>query len=332
MTQPTEDFLRVQGLKTYYPGPAKGTLPWGGRLHVKAVDGVDFTIPRGTTLGLVGESGSGKSTVGRSVLQLVKPTGGHVFFEGQDLCTLPARQLRPLRQRMQIIFQDPYASLDPRQTIGFTVGEPLLIHKLVAKRELATRVAELCEMVGLNPDLTNRYPHEFSGGQRQRVGIARALATNPEFIIADEPISALDVSIQAQVLNLLRELQARLHLTYLFISHDLRAVRYVSDAVAVMYLGKIVETAPAPLIFANPQHPYTQALLQSVPRPRWVGGAAPTELKGEIPSPLNPPQGCAFASRCPLVTERCRREEPLLIPMRAQPEQRVACFVTNPPD
>ncbi len=332
MTQPAPDFLRVQGLKTYYPGPARGALPWGGRLQVKAVDGVDFDIPRGTTLGLVGESGSGKSTVGRSVLQLVKPTSGQVLFEGQDLCTLPARQLRPLRQRMQIIFQDPYASLDPRQTVGFTVGEPLLIHKLATKRELAARVAALCEMVGLNPDLTNRYPHEFSGGQRQRVGIARALATNPELIIADEPISALDVSIQAQVLNLLRELQTRLHLTYLFISHDLRAVRYVSDAVAVMYLGKIVETAPAPQIFASAQHPYTQALLQSVPRPRWVGGAAPVELKGEIPSPLNPPPGCAFASRCPLVTERCRRETPPLIPMRAQPEQRVACFVTNPPD
>jgi oligopeptide/dipeptide ABC transporter ATP-binding protein len=328
----SEDIVRVEGLKTYYPGPAKSALPWGGRWQVKAVNGVDFTIPLGTTLGLVGESGSGKSTVGRSMMRLVKPTAGAVWFEDQNVLQLSSRPLRALRQRMQMIFQDPYASLDPRRTIGYTVGEPLLIHHLANAHNLRQRTAELLEMVGLNPDYINRYPHEFSGGQRQRVGIARALATNPSFVIADEPISALDVSIQAQIINLLRDLQQRLRLTYLFISHDLRAVRYLSDRVAVMYLGKIVENAPTSRIFAQPEHPYTRALLQSIPQPRWERReVAPPELSGEIPSPLHPPTGCAFSTRCPLVTERCRREEPALLPMRDHPEQQVACFVTNPP-
>lgn len=320
--------MSVRGLKTYYPGPHRGSWPWSGRLTVKAVDDVSLDIRRGRTLGLVGESGCGKTTVGRSLLQLVRPTAGEVFFEGQDLCKLKDAELHPLRKRMQIIFQDPYASLDSRCTIGFTISEGLLIHKLVPPAELRDRVADLMVTVGLNPAFENRYPHEFSGGQRQRVGIARALATNPTFIVGDEPISALDVSIQAQIINLLRTLRDRLNLTTLFISHDLRAVRYLSDEVAVMYLGKVAEMAPTDSLFTNPLHPYTQALLGSVPKPSWSGAAieAPT-LSGDVPSPINPPRGCYFSTRCPRVMPRCRESQPALV--AAEPSHKVACFLIS---
>ncbi len=323
-TQP--EVLAVHNLRTHFPGPALG-LPWQGRATVRAVDDVSFSIAHGRTLGLVGESGCGKSTVARSVLQLVRPTSGQVLFNGVDLCGLKSKALVPLRKQMQIIFQDPYASLDPRATIGFTIGEGLLIHKLVNERDLRQRVADLMVMVGLNPAFENRYPHEFSGGQRQRVGIARALATNPQFIIGDEPISALDVSIQAQIINLLRDLRARLNLTMLFISHDLRAVRYLSDEVAVMYLGKIVESAPTDLLFKHPAHPYTQALLSSVPKPRWAASERAAEIKGEVPSPLNPPAGCSFSTRCPHVRPRCKQEQPALV--EVQPGHKAACFLLN---
>ncbi len=322
--------LEVRGLRTHFPVTQPGKGIWPERAMLKAVDGVDFTIARGKTLGLVGESGSGKSTVARSVLQLIKPVAGEVHFEGRNLCQIKPQALRALRPRMQIIFQDPYASLDPRQTVGFTVGEPLMLHGLKDRKQLRQRVTALFEMVGLNPDFANRYPHEFSGGQRQRVGIARALATNPDFVVADEPISALDISIQAQIINLLRDLQTRLHLTYLFISHDLRAVRYLSDEVAVMYLGKIVEIAPTATLFARPQHPYTQALLQAVPVARWQQTQARHEaIAGEIPSPIKPPTGCAFSTRCPHVMERCRKETPLLGPVTADGQQKAACFLVN---
>jgi oligopeptide transport system ATP-binding protein len=320
--------VSVRGLKTYYPGPHKGFWPWSGRLTVKAVDDVSLDIRRGQTLGLVGESGCGKTTVGRSLLQLVRPTAGEVFFEGQDLRKLKDDELYALRKRMQIIFQDPYASLDPRATVGFTISEGLLIHKLTSPGELPDRVADLMTTVGLNPAFENRYPHEFSGGQRQRVGIARALATNPTFIVGDEPISALDVSIQAQIINLLRTLRDKLHLTMLFISHDLRAVRYLSDDVAVMYLGKIVEMAGTDELFASPLHPYTQALLGSTPKPSW--SADPAEavmLTGDVPSPINPPQGCYFSTRCPRVMARCREAQPALV--EAQPGHKVACFLLS---
>jgi oligopeptide transport system ATP-binding protein len=318
--------MSVRGLKTYFPGPPKGVWPWSGRLTVKAVDEVSLDIRRGQTLGLVGESGCGKTTVGRSLLQLVRPTAGEVKFEGQDLCQLTNKELYPLRQRMQIIFQDPYASLDSRCTIGFTISEGLLIHKLLPQNEVRDRVAELMVTVGLNPTFENRYPHEFSGGQRQRVGIARALATNPTFIVGDEPISALDVSIQAQIINLLRTLRDKLHLTMLFISHDLRAVRYLSDHVAVMYLGKIVEMAETDALYAAPQHPYTQALLGSIPQPSWSSAQTqPIELTGDVPSPINPPAGCYFSTRCPHVMARCREAAPALT--EVAPGHKAACFL-----
>lgn len=320
--------VSVRGLKTHFPGPHLGIWPWSGRTTVKAVDGVSLDIRRGQTLGLVGESGCGKTTVGRSLLQLVRPTAGDVFFERHNLCRLSNAELYPLRRQMQIIFQDPYASLDSRCTIGFTISEGLLIHKLALPAELPDRVAELMVTVGLNPAYQNRYPHEFSGGQRQRVGIARALATNPSFIIGDEPISALDVSIQAQIINLLRGLQEKLNLTMLFISHDLRAVRYLSDRVAVMYLGKVVEIAATDDLFTAPLHPYTRALLGSVPRASWSpSGAGRVELTGDVPSPINPPAGCYFSTRCPQVMPICREMRPALV--EAQPGHQVACFLVN---
>lgn len=330
-TGASQALVQVRGLKTYFPLKQGPTLPGQKQPVLKAVDGIDLTIQRGKTLGLVGESGSGKSTVARSILQLIKPTAGDVFFEGQNVCQLKPREMRPLRQRMQIIFQDPYASLDPRQTIGFTVGEPLILHHICEKGQIRQRVRDLLETVGLNPDYENRYPHEFSGGQRQRVGIARALATHPTFIAADEPISALDISIQAQILNLLSDLQKEFHLTCLFISHDLRAVRYLSDEVAVMYLGKIVEVAPTTQVFEQPHHPYTQALLQSVPVARWQGKDAErlTTLEGEAMATTYPLTGCAFAARCPFVMERCRRETPVLQSLEAHPSQQVACFLQS---
>lgn len=327
-THQAEAMIQVERLKMYFPGPRLGLLPWQGRTTVKAVDGVDFAVHSGQTLGLVGESGCGKSTLGRATLQLHRPTDGSVHFRGQNLCQMNDRELRQIRGQLQIIFQDPYASLDPRRSIGYTIGEPLLLAGLTDERERRERVANLLQLVGLDPSYENRYPHEFSGGQRQRVGIARALATNPVFVVADEPVSALDVSIQAQVINLLRDLQDRLNLTYLFISHDLRVVRYISENVAVMYLGKIVEIAPTQALFDNPQHPYTQALLSAIPKARWdQDGTQPIHLEGEVPSPINTPPGCYFASRCSHVKDRCREAGPELLNIASN--HKVACYLVQ---
>ena len=323
-----DHLMSVRGLKVHFPGPRLGPWPWQGRAKIKAVDGVSFDVRRGGTLGLVGESGCGKSTVARAILQLYRPTAGQVVFEGQDLCRLKDSELRALRSQLQIIFQDPYASLDPRRSIGYTIGEPLLLNGIKNDQSRRERVAELLQLVGLNPAYENRYPHEFSGGQRQRVGVARALATDPAFIVADEPVSALDVSVQAQVINLMRDLQARLNLTMIFISHDLRVVRYISDDVAVMYLGRIVEIAPTDRLFNSPAHPYTQALLSAVPKARWeTSGIQKVQLKGEVPSPINPPSGCHFAPRCPYVMDKCRQVSPDLY--EVEPRHKAACYLVS---
>jgi oligopeptide transport system ATP-binding protein len=298
--------VRVQNLKKHFP--ITGGLIWQRQIGaVKAVDGVSFEIRSGETLGLVGESGCGKSTTGRVILQLQRATSGEVFFEDTDLTQLSIGQLREMRPKMQMIFQDPYASLNPRHSVGKIVGEPLVVHGVASGRELRTRVSELLELVDLRAAHVNRFPHEFSGGQRQRIGIARALALNPSFIVCDEPISALDVSIQAQVVNLLEDLQAELGLTYLFIAHDLSMVKHISHRVAVMYLGKVMELAERTELFDDPLHPYTQALLSAVPvpNPKLERERRRIILKGEVPSPANPPKGCVFNSRCPLVMEDC---------------------------
>jgi oligopeptide transport system ATP-binding protein len=316
--------VKVRGLKKHFP-ITSGLIFQREVAAVKAVDGLDFDIYRGETLGLVGESGCGKSTTGRTILQLHRATEGTVEYEGTELTTLKGRGLRQMRREMQIIFQDPYASLNPRMTISRIVAEPLLVHGIGTDKERQKKVEELLERVGLNPYFANRYPHEFSGGQRQRIGVARALALNPSFIVADEPISALDVSIQAQVVNLLQDLQDELGLTYLFIAHDLSMVRHICDRVAVMYLGKIVELADTEELYTNPLHPYTQALLSAVPVPDPEVEATRQRiiLKGELPSPANPPVGCNFNTRCPVAVDVCFDLDPALI--EVQPGHWVAC-------
>jgi oligopeptide transport system ATP-binding protein len=303
--------VRVDNLKKHFP-ITRGIVIQRQVGAIKAVDGVSFDILQGETLGLVGESGCGKSTTGRTVLQLYRPTEGDVYFEGDSLVEMKGEELRRQRRKMQMIFQDPYASLNPRMTVGSIVGEPLEVHNVAAGKERQERVQELLKLVGLNPYFVNRYPHEFSGGQRQRIGVARALALNPSFIVCDEPISALDVSIQAQVVNLLEELQEELGLTYLFIAHDLSMVRHISDRVAVMYLGKIVELTDRDNLYANPQHPYTEALLSAVPipDPEVEEQRERIILKGDVPSPANPPVGCNFNTRCPKVMPICSEVDP----------------------
>jgi len=277
---------------------------------VKAVDDISFDIYPGETLGLVGESGCGKTTAGRALLRLIEPTAGNIFFEGNDILKMGATELRSMRRWMQIIFQDPYSSLNPRMTVGNIVGEALKVHGIVTAEHLDSRIKELLDRVGLSPSYRTRYPHEFSGGQRQRIGIARALALNPSFIVCDEAVSALDVSIQAQIINLLRDLQSEYHLAYLFISHDLNVVQHIANRVAVMYLGRIVEIAPAKKLFESPKHPYTQALISANPIPDPDITHNVTILEGDVPSPLNPPTGCHFHTRCPDVMEKCKVMEP----------------------
>ena len=303
--------VSVRNLTKYFP-ITRGILIQRKIGAVQAVDDVSFDVYQGETLGLVGESGCGKTTVGRTILQLLKPTKGHVFFHDKDLTTLPPEEMRHVRREIQIIFQDPYASLNPRLTVGNIISEPLEVHRIGTNKERRERVQELLRLVGLNPYFVNRYPHEFSGGQRQRIGIARALSLHPEFIVCDEPISALDVSIQAQVANLLEKLQKEFGLTYLFIAHDLSMVRHISDRIAVMYLGKVVELAERDVLYTNPLHPYTQALLSAIPIPDPVKERKRKRivLTGDVPSPANPPKGCHFHTRCPIALEICRQIEP----------------------
>jgi len=324
MTQNGE-LIRVRNLKMHFP-ITRGLLFQRKVGAIKAVDGISFDIKRGETLGLVGESGCGKSTTGRALLQLYRPTSGEVFFEGDNLTKLSGERLRRMRRRMQMIFQDPYASLNPRMTVGDIIGEPLVVHNISSGQSRRERVQELLRIVGLNPYFVNRYPHEFSGGQRQRIGVARALAVQPDFIVCDEPISALDVSIQAQIINLLEELQAQFNLTYLFIAHDLSVVRHISDRIAVMYLGKIVELTGRKELYDKPLHPYTQALLSAVPIPDPVVEEKRRRviLEGDVPSPANPPLGCHFCTRCPVVMDVCKEQEPEFVDVGGG--HWVACF------
>ena len=315
--------VSVKNLKKHFP-ITKGLFSRVAG-HVRAVDGVSFDIQRGETLGLVGESGCGKTTTGRSILRLIEPTSGDVSFDGQDVVRMGSSDLRALRRRMQIIFQDPYSSLNPRMTVGGMLREALKIHKLAEGEARQERIDELLETVDLRTDHAQRYPHEFSGGQRQRIGIARALAVNPDFIVADEPVSALDVSIQAQIVNLLQELQERLSLTYLFVAHDLSVVKHISDRVAVMYLGRIVEITTSDQLYASPQHPYTQALMSAVPIPQPGRKKSRTILAGDVPSPANIPPGCPFHPRCPEREDACTRIVPDLL--QIEEGHHVACLL-----
>ncbi|MFW5801709.1 MAG: ABC transporter ATP-binding protein [Spirochaeta sp.] len=310
--------IEVRNLKKFFQ-TSKGLL--------KAVNDISFSINKGETLGIVGESGCGKSTTGRTVLRLVEPTEGDILFEGKDITSIPRRQMRFLRRDMQFIFQDPFASLDPRMSIGEIINEPLQVFKLYPKQQQADKVRELMELVGLSPKLINSFPHELDGGRRQRVGVAHALALNPKFIVCDEPVSALDVSIQAQILNLLQDLQKKLGLTYMFISHDLSVVKHISDRIAVMYLGKIVEITTSRNIFRNPQHPYTQALLSAIPIPKYGQKRERILLEGDVPSPVNPPTGCIFSARCPFVMDKCRIAPPPFV--ESAEDHKVACYLVS---
>ena len=323
-----EPLVRVENIWKEFPARSEGLLS-GTKLTVKAVAGVSLEIYRGETLGLVGESGSGKSTLGRLILRLMDATRGSVWFDGRDLSTLSRSDLRALRREMQLVFQDPYASLNPRMKVRAIIGEGIEIHNLARGREKEERIVQLLEMVGMAADAMNRYPHEFFGGQRQRIGIARALAVNPRFVVLDEPVSALDVSIQAQIINLLQDLQERLNLTYLFIAHDLRVVEHISRRVAIMYLGKIVEIASREEIYSNPRHPYTRALLSAIPTIDQTAKPDRIKLPGEMPSPVDPPPGCAFHPRCPYAEERCKVKEPAL--EKGHGGHSVACHVFPAP-
>ena len=326
MSQENNTLVRIDNLTKHFP-INRGIIVQRQVGAVQAVDRISFDIKEGETLGLVGESGCGKSTTGRTILQLHMPTSGKVYYRGKDLTTARPDEMRAMRRNMQIIFQDPYASLNPRMTVGNIISEPLEVHRIGTAKERNERVQELLRVVGLNPYFVNRYPHEFSGGQRQRIGVARALALEPEFIVCDEPISALDVSIQAQVVNLLEELQDKLNLTYLFIAHDLSMVRHISDRTAVMYLGKLVELAERGELYSNPLHPYTQALLSAVPipDPSKETKRQRTLLKGDVPSPANPPSGCRFHTRCPIAEDICKQEEPKW--REVIPDHWVACHL-----
>jgi oligopeptide/dipeptide ABC transporter ATP-binding protein len=315
--------LEIEGLKKHFP--VKGRFLGRASAPVRAVDGVSFSISKGETLGLVGESGCGKSTVGRAILRLLAPTGGSIRVAGQDITHLSNREMRPFRRELQIIFQDPFSSLNPRMTVGDIVGEPLRTHGLANGKACEAQVAQLFDRVGLSRAQMRNYPHQFSGGQRQRIGIARALALNPKLIVCDEPVSALDVSIQAQVINLLMDLQRDLGLSYLFISHNLAVVEHISHRIAVMYLGRIVETADKATIFTRPGHPYTEALLAAIPVPDPNIRNLTPALQGDVPSPVHPPSGCHFHTRCPYAVERCKLETPLL--REIAPGQQVACHL-----
>ncbi|MEY4630823.1 MAG: hypothetical protein RIQ81_943 [Pseudomonadota bacterium] len=324
MSAEARPILSVQGLTKHFP-VTKGFLV-GKKAVVHAVNGVSFDLAEGETLGLVGESGCGKSTLGRSLLRLTEPTAGQVFFQGENITNADSRRLRSLRREMQIVFQDPFSSLNPRMTVGEILSEPFLIHKVAKGGALRDQVMEMLQHVGLPEQAYARYPHEFSGGQRQRIGIARALALRPKLLVLDEPVSALDVSIQSQILNLLCDLRDSFSLSYIFIAHDLAVIEHISDRVGVMYLGHMMEIAPAEAIYGRPAHPYTKALLSSIPRPDPShAGKGRQVLSGDVPSPVNPPSGCVFRTRCPVATELCGRERPELREVAGSPRHKVAC-------